>query len=773
MEKLKMKKTGFTLVELLVVIAILAVLASVSVIGYLSFVKKSKVSNDSSLITQMNTTLQANEAVDGKNATAHDAIEELYESGLDVNKLSPTTEGYHYAIDMSQNRAFLLDGYYNKVAPENLSISSNKEDVFVMVSSYGQISTVNNEGYSVYLKNGFDWGTQTSKEITTSKGIDVGDNEVTTIKYENKGTAQNVKIRTNGYTKVEINAPNDTVHHYDRALTIDITEIAGKSYHEHGEIIGNIEVTKGRVELESTADVYTILLKPAANNDVEIDVQDGASVEVVAPTTDAGSEYIKSEDSIPAESKFEEKVDTTKSQKFSGGGFGTEKNPYLIANDVDAEHIKDFEDDMARGNAYYFRLINDVSIQTTTRNLVYNPKGSSSNFNVFLEFFTGGLDGNGYKLSLIGTDDAAFALQNGKDAIIENLNLVQSSSQGITTLFDYVNMSTSKKTNNGLNNFSEYKVTFKNINNISEDSSYVNVTNSGWLVSQTAGNIDFINCKNYVNLNFTSYGGLIIGNYSIYGKVRVINCSNEGFVTGNNTLGFFTGNLIDKDIQVVNSEAEFNNKECPSDTSTTTYFYLEDNKNNGMLYTSKVVGAFANKAGDSTWNEGIKTINEGLKATQFVIGKSGTISTDIALTVSEKKLKVSYNGTADKYLMMIYASISYAGGSTYVLIKYESQECEAISKFITSEEYLRTYGKSFTEINSNLIRLSQGYEYKLVEINDSYIVVVSTESINKTLGTGMFKNLNSNTTYSVSALDSTGSTLAANIYTKFADITKE
>ena len=38
------KKKGFTLVELLVVIAILAILASVSVVGYLSFTNKAKQS---------------------------------------------------------------------------------------------------------------------------------------------------------------------------------------------------------------------------------------------------------------------------------------------------------------------------------------------------------------------------------------------------------------------------------------------------------------------------------------------------------------------------------------------------------------------------------------------------------------------------------------------------------------------------------------------------------------------------------------------------------
>ena len=53
------KRKGFTLVELLVVIAILAILASVSVVGYVSFTNKAKESNALQEMTQVKTTLLA------------------------------------------------------------------------------------------------------------------------------------------------------------------------------------------------------------------------------------------------------------------------------------------------------------------------------------------------------------------------------------------------------------------------------------------------------------------------------------------------------------------------------------------------------------------------------------------------------------------------------------------------------------------------------------------------------------------------------------------
>lgn len=56
---MKNTKKGFTLVELLVVIAILAILASVAVVGYTSFIKKAEQSNAETEAHQIKTFIQA------------------------------------------------------------------------------------------------------------------------------------------------------------------------------------------------------------------------------------------------------------------------------------------------------------------------------------------------------------------------------------------------------------------------------------------------------------------------------------------------------------------------------------------------------------------------------------------------------------------------------------------------------------------------------------------------------------------------------------------
>lgn len=68
-------KKGFTLVELLVVIAILAILATVSVVGYSNFTQKAKDSRAQQELTQIHTYLYAADINDDSFAFTADGIE--------------------------------------------------------------------------------------------------------------------------------------------------------------------------------------------------------------------------------------------------------------------------------------------------------------------------------------------------------------------------------------------------------------------------------------------------------------------------------------------------------------------------------------------------------------------------------------------------------------------------------------------------------------------------------------------------------------------------
>ena len=265
--KLKRKK-GFTLVELLVVIAILAILAAVSVVGYLGFTNKAKESNDISLTTQMNTILQGESTLEGANKTAHDAVLDLQENGLDVTKLTPTRNGYEFVYDLSQDKFFLLDDKMTIVAPEG-QLSTKSEDIFVFV---GESDTLDTK-YSNYLKDDF----KANGALEISTGLDVGSNTtVSSVNYTNT-TKKAVMIRTNGGT-LTINGPEDTVHHYGSANVVNVTAVdPNNSYHEFGTVT-SLNVEEGNIVLENSSSTNTL---EVTSTDKSVTITNKGNVDVL------------------------------------------------------------------------------------------------------------------------------------------------------------------------------------------------------------------------------------------------------------------------------------------------------------------------------------------------------------------------------------------------------------------------------------------------------------------------------------------------------------
>lgn len=338
------KRKGFTLVELLVVIAILAVLATVSVIGYLSFTNKAKESNDISLTTQMNLALQANEAVDGKAKTMTDALNVLSDAGLDVTKLTPTSQGYSYLWDSLGNRMVLVDENKELIAPENYVLPTT-DKLYTVISNETEMAEWSN--YSIYLGNEFS---DEDNSITISTSIDTGSNNIA-VTYIGS-TTRSAVIRTNGNT-LTINAPNDSIDHYGFSENIDIMAIANNSYHEYGDVQGYINLNSGHVVLESGSSVSAVVVTSNDVSTVSIEDKSSNNVSVSATNSDVAS---KLETVVTGtENILSEGVHESELEKFSGG-FGTEQSPYLISTEEELLNIATFEE--ASNNNV--KLINDI-----------------------------------------------------------------------------------------------------------------------------------------------------------------------------------------------------------------------------------------------------------------------------------------------------------------------------------------------------------------------------------------------------------------------------
>ena len=104
---MKNKKKGFTIVELVIVIAIIAILAAVLIPTIASLIKKANVSKDTQLVRNLNTAL----AADTKGQTTMtDALNAANAFGYDVSKINASATDNEILWD-SVNGVFC---YFNK-----------------------------------------------------------------------------------------------------------------------------------------------------------------------------------------------------------------------------------------------------------------------------------------------------------------------------------------------------------------------------------------------------------------------------------------------------------------------------------------------------------------------------------------------------------------------------------------------------------------------------------------------------------------------------------
>lgn len=106
--KKRNNKKGFTIVELVIVIAVIAILAAVLIPTFSNIVKKANLSNDQQNVRNMNTALAVEVIPNSKFATAGDAINGLYREGWNAGKLETYSNGFHYAYSLEKNTMYLL-----------------------------------------------------------------------------------------------------------------------------------------------------------------------------------------------------------------------------------------------------------------------------------------------------------------------------------------------------------------------------------------------------------------------------------------------------------------------------------------------------------------------------------------------------------------------------------------------------------------------------------------------------------------------------------------
>ncbi len=266
---LKLNKKGFTIVELVIVIAVVAILAAVLIPTFIGLMQTAKTSADIQLVTSLNKVMAMQEALDGKNGTMYNALQDAKANGYDLSKLTPTSEGNDIVWDQTADRFALVNP---KAATDQILFwdesltkpSVNNNNIYKLWKIYTEMP--GEQTYSIY------WASTTAPNLTgkaLTVGFDAGEcSGISALSYvrADTETAQEVIFRTNG-GNLTVDAAQDTVKHYGEVNNVTITAVAGDSYHEFGKVSGKIKITAGRF-VDETGMISNITVLGA---DVKID----------------------------------------------------------------------------------------------------------------------------------------------------------------------------------------------------------------------------------------------------------------------------------------------------------------------------------------------------------------------------------------------------------------------------------------------------------------------------------------------------------------------
>ena len=112
----KSNKKGFTVVELVIVIAVIAILAGVLIPTFASLIHKANTSADIQACRQMNTYLAVNEVTADK--TIFEVFDTLARGGMTGENYHPLVSDTYYFWDANLNRIMYVDKDYKVIYPE-------------------------------------------------------------------------------------------------------------------------------------------------------------------------------------------------------------------------------------------------------------------------------------------------------------------------------------------------------------------------------------------------------------------------------------------------------------------------------------------------------------------------------------------------------------------------------------------------------------------------------------------------------------------------------
>ena len=242
------KKRGFTIIELVIVIAVIAILAAVLIPTFANIIQKANVANDVALARNMNTILIADEATNGRSTDMYDVLIALEQGGFKLENLNPRADGNVFAWDKANNQIVYLDKKNpDKPIFQAKEIGNNKGDLY--------ITTRKAEVFADYPGYSYYFASDISGDITLKGGSCLDTGEFALKGNVSVETDNDVEIHGTIEKTITVNSKSGKITNYSVVKNVVIVNTASTSYHERGHVEA-MEIQNsltGKVVLENDA----------------------------------------------------------------------------------------------------------------------------------------------------------------------------------------------------------------------------------------------------------------------------------------------------------------------------------------------------------------------------------------------------------------------------------------------------------------------------------------------------------------------------------------
>ena len=311
------KQSGFTIVELIIVIAVIGVLTSVLVPTFVGIINNANKATDIATVKNMNTALAISQK---KHETMYDALQTVETNGITFDRVHHNKyAGHKIGWDSVKDRFVLVnEAQCTYIFPtgdgENESgVITNAHEYFLVYDAIPELSA---QTYSIYVSDNVITGND-SENATTVKvtvGFDAGTNYyLQKVIYDRSGAngdhTREVIIRTNTgdceYIGYDAGSVSDTINHFGAAINQSIS-VGSHSFVEYGSAVKNV-IKKGHYVQEDGSIVAETIAK-ADDYDVDLYFTAGSTQGIVRNENELHSVTITAEkgaDSFNVEVKLD------------------------------------------------------------------------------------------------------------------------------------------------------------------------------------------------------------------------------------------------------------------------------------------------------------------------------------------------------------------------------------------------------------------------------------------------------------------------------------